>query len=165
MKAGIGLGSNTGSRLENLRSALSWLETVSHTPLLCSPVYETEPVDCSEGTPYFLNAVCEISYQADPAVLLRKMRAFERERGRTTGSAKNSPRPLDMDLLYADDLVVQTEELTLPHPRMLERRFVLQPLSDIRPALILPHTTQTIQSILTSLNDSSRVKLFHETLR
>jgi 2-amino-4-hydroxy-6-hydroxymethyldihydropteridine diphosphokinase len=165
MNVGIGLGSNLGSRIENLRSALSWLQTMSQTPVRYSQVYETSPIDCPEGTPTFLNAVCEITYQGDLSVLLRKMRTFERERGRPSVYSKNTPRFLDLDILYADDQIIKTEELTIPHPRMLERRFVLQPLNEIHSDLIVPNTTQTIQTILSSLRDSAEVKLFPEKLR
>jgi len=92
------------------------------------------------------------------------MRTFERERGRPSDYDRNTPRTLDLDILYAEGLSIQNDELTIPHPRMVERRFVIQPLSEIRPDLILPNTSQTIQSILTSLNDSSDVKLFAEKL-
>jgi 2-amino-4-hydroxy-6-hydroxymethyldihydropteridine diphosphokinase len=165
MNVGIGLGSNTGNRMENLRAAFSWLETISATPVLYSQVYETAPVGCTEPMPNFLNAVCEITYQGDLGVLLRKMRNFERERGRPVSYSRNTPRTLDLDLLYAGEMVLNTKELILPHPRMLERRFVLQPLGEIHPDLILPNSTQSIRDILASLQDTSEVKLFSEKLR
>lgn len=151
--------------MENLRAALSWLESVSQTPVKYSKVYETSPVGCTEEMPDFLNAVCEISYHGDPAVLLKKMRNFERERGRPQTYGRNTPRTLDMDILYAGDKTVQTADLVIPHPRMTVRRFVLQPLCDIHPELILPGSTQSVQQILSSLQDNDKVKLFPESLR
>ena len=148
VRAGVALGSNEGDRMGHLRAAVRWLEKESANPVLISCVYETAPIGCPEGTPSFLNAACEMTFQGNAVELLEKMRDFERQRGRPVIYSKNSPRPLDMDLLYAGDLVLQTDQLTLPHPRMLQRRFVLQPLGEIRPDLVLPGQTQTVAEIL-----------------
>ncbi len=157
---GVGLGSNLGDRLQHLQEALLWLETLSDKPVCTSPVYETSPVDCPDGTLPFLNAVCEIHFRGDLLELLRQMRAFERNRGRLLVYKKNTPRPLDLDMLYAGKLVMQTKELTLPHPRMLKRRFVLQPLCDIRPDLILPTLEQPVKSFLASVSSSEKTRLY-----
>jgi 2-amino-4-hydroxy-6-hydroxymethyldihydropteridine diphosphokinase len=162
---GISLGSNQGNRVELLRSALQWLSSLSTTPILASSIYETQPIDCAPGTNTFLNAACEITYAGDILRLLRDMREFERQHGRPESYPKHAPRPLDLDMLYAGSLVQHTEELHLPHPRMLERRFVLQPLVDIRPDLVIPGSTQTIRSILASLPDLGDVKLYAEPLK
>lgn len=162
---GIGLGSNEGDRLEHLRAALRWLEKVSIATVKWSCIYETAPFECEEETPFFLNAVCEIVSSENPIPLLRQMRVFERDRGRPESYPKNAPRTLDLDLLYAGDMKMDTEELKLPHPRILERRFVLQPLCDIRPNLILPGTTQPINAFLASLPNKGDVKLYSQTLR
>ena len=162
---GIALGSNEDNRLEHLQAALRWLEKISIATVKGSRVYETAPFECAEGTPFFLNAVCEIVSSEDPFKLLRQMRAFERDRGRPESYPKNAPRTLDLDLLYAGDMKMDTEELKLPHPRILERRFVLQPLCDIRPDLILPGTTQPIHAFLASLPNKGDVKLYSQTLR
>ncbi len=165
---GVALGSNQGDRLGHLRAALSYLETISKDPVRYSCVYETKPIGCPKGSPSFFNAVCEITYQKDPSALLRllrEMREFEKQQGRPETYQKNTPRPLDMDLLYAGDLILQTEELTLPHPRMLERRFVLQPLCEIRPDLILPGSRQTVKTLLALLDDAGDVRLYKNTLQ
>jgi len=157
---GIALGSNQGDRLRHLQAALDWLKTISLTPIRYSRVYETAPVECPEGSLPFLNAVCEITFEGDLLKLLSQMRAFEQQEGRPLHYPKNAPRPLDLDLLYAGDLVLESDVLTLPHPRMLQRRFVLQPLSDIRPDLVLPQQTKNVQQHLTELKDPSQVALF-----
>ncbi len=164
LEIGIALGSNQGDRINYLRTAFSWLKTISIAPVKCSHVYETDPIDCPKGTPFFLNAVCEIKCDMDPLELLHRMRDFERRHGRSEGYLKNAPRPLDLDLLYVGDLVKQMEELILPHPRMLERRFVLQPLCEIRPDLILPNRNQSISQLLASLKDDHEVGLYSESL-
>ncbi len=157
LRAGIALGSNMGDRMAHLEAAVAWLKEVSETPVRCSRVYETSAVECPEGASAFLNAVCEIATRLAPLDLLRKMRHFERVEGREASYFRNAPRPLDMDLLYCGDLRMQTDELTLPHPRMLQRRFVLQPLCDIRPDLALPGCAGTVKVTLDSLEDSEKV--------
>ena len=163
LRMGIALGSNQGNRMRHLQAACSWLKTVSAGPVRCSGVYETEPVGCPEGTPLFLNAVCEIVSDRDPLNLLRALRAFERQRGRPKAYAPHARRPLDMDLLYAGDLILRTRELTLPHPRMLERRFVLQPLCDLRPDLALPRQRRNVSQILAGMKNVPRVRLYEKT--
>jgi len=159
---GVGLGSNMGDRLQHLQEALLWLETLSDRPACASPVYETSPLDCPDETSPFLNAVCEIHFRGDLLELLHQMRAFEMERGRLRIYKKNTPRPLDLDMLYAGKLVMQTKELTLPHPRMLKRRFVLQPLCDIRPDLILPTLKQPVKVFLASVSSNEKIRLYDE---
>jgi len=126
-----------GDRLAHLRGGLAAVRLlhVGDEPPLISPVYETEPVDCAPGTPAYLNAVVEIEYDGDALGLLRALQQIEQREGRPAVHARNAPRTLDLDILYMGDIVLQTPELTLPHPRMAERRFVLQPLADIRPNL------------------------------
>jgi len=151
-----------GDRLVNLRVGLRWLATISMKPILCSRVYETAPVGCPKESPSFLNAVCEMVTDQDVLELLRQLRDFERQQGRSMVYEKNASRPLDMDMLYAGDLVVQTEELTLPHPRMLERRFVLKPLSDIRPGLVLPGQACAVSKLLASLKNGGRIRVYQD---
>lgn len=150
LSMGVALGSNQGDRMAHLRAALVWLKEFSLGPVLYSQAYETVPIGCEPGTPSFLNAVCEIVTCEKPLEFLRKMRAFERKRGRPEVYEKNAPRPLDMDLLYAGDMEITTSELTLPHPRWNEREFVLRPLADIRPHLKLPGEVRTVIEILAS---------------
>jgi len=165
MRAGVALGSNLGNRIQHLRAAVQWLRKISEGSLLFSRVYETEPVDCPAGSTSFLNAVCEIGYAGEIMELLHKTQAFERRRGRPRSRVRNAPRPLDMDLLYAGDRVLNSAKLVLPHPRISERRFVLQPLCDIRPDLVLPGQTSPVKKLLASLRDSGEARRYDEGLR
>jgi len=136
-RVGISLGSNLGDRIVHLRSAIERLSPVRLSEhLLLSPVFETEPVDCPEGSGAFYNAVIEIETDLAPLELLAATQAIERALGRPEVRAVNAPRTLDLDLLYYDDLSLEAPGLLLPHPRMFQRAFVLKPLAAIRPDLV-----------------------------
>jgi 2-amino-4-hydroxy-6-hydroxymethyldihydropteridine diphosphokinase len=163
MRAGIALGSNLGDRMANLRAARrAIVDLVGDKNLLASSVYETEPVDCGPSAAKFLNAVLEIEYDGDPTELLQHTIRIEELLGRTRDHARNVSRKIDIDLLYADELNVENERLQLPHPRMHFRKFVLRPLVDIRPELILPGQTKTMRELLAELKDSATVTRFAE---
>ena len=140
MNFGIALGSNLGDRAANIQRGIDLL--LARVPGIrlnaSAPVYETEPVDCAPGTQAFLNTVIEVSAGCPPHELHTHLQAIEQALGRPEQRERNSPRTLDLDLLYADDVISDDPNLTLPHPRMHLRRFVLEPLADIRPELILP---------------------------
>lgn len=136
-RVGISLGSNLGDRIAHLRAAVERLATVRCSDhLLLSPVFETEPVDCPEGSGAFYNAVIEIETSLPPLELLAATQAIEREMGRPEVRAVNAPRTIDLDLLYYDDLTIMAPGLDLPHPRMFQRAFVLKPLAAIRRDLV-----------------------------
>lgn len=158
-RAGIALGSNLGNRSRNLRSALDALRQIAAPgePVLTAPIYQTEPRLCPPGSPDFLNTVVEIGFDGSPLELLAQTRGIEKQLGRTRGAERNTPRKIDIDLLYLGDETIDDEALTLPHPRIGERRFVLQPLADIRPELVLPGQTQTIAEILAGLEADESV--------
>ena len=162
MRAGIALGSNLGNRMAELRAGREFLHGLDcgGGEMLVSAVYETEPVDCASGTPAFLNAVVEIGTFLDPKQLLSLLRSHEKTRGRRAGGPENAPRNLDLDLLYADGLRLQGADLVLPHPRMAGRRFVMQPLADIRPDLVLPGQRESVAQLLASLPASPSVRIF-----
>jgi 2-amino-4-hydroxy-6-hydroxymethyldihydropteridine diphosphokinase len=163
MRIGIALGSNLGDRLENLRAARKALaDLVDGKSLLASAVYETAPVGCEPGASKFLNAVIEIEYDGDPTELLEELIRIEESLGRKRNHARNVSRKIDIDILYADELNVKNERLQLPHPRLNLRKFVLQPLADIRPDLVLPNQTQTVCDLLAELKDSATVTRFLE---
>lgn len=107
-----------------------------------SPVYETEPVGEVFDQPDFLNAAIRICTALEPELLLGACKAVERERGRQLDAPRHSPRPLDIDLLLLGDLELSTDRLTLPHPEVTSRRFVLAPLLDLDPRLTLPDGTR-----------------------
>lgn len=151
---GIALGSNLGDREANLRRGVALLvERVHPTAIIAGGCYETAPVDCEPGTQAFLNSVIEIQAACTPAELHTHLQAVEQTMGRPVVREKNSPRSLDLDLLYAGDFVSDDPVLTLPHPRLHLRRFVLQPLADIRSELILPGHQRTIAEHLGALTD------------
>ena len=163
MKVGIALGSNLGDRLANLRAARkSIVDLAANKAVLASRVYETEPVSCEPGATKFLNAVIEIEYDGDPSDLLEKLIQIEEALGRDRNHGRNVSRKIDSDILYAGDLVIQNERLQLPHPRMQERNFVLQPLADIRPDLILPNQTKPVADLLAQIQDSTTLSCFAE---
>lgn len=149
MNFGIALGSNLGDRAANIQHGIELL--LARVPGIAlsakAPIYETEPVDCVPGTQAFLNTVIEIEAGCLPHELHTHLKAIESALGRPEQRERNSPRTLDLDLLYADDVVSNDPELILPHPRMHLRRFVLQPLADIRPDLILPGQTQSVATL------------------
>jgi 2-amino-4-hydroxy-6-hydroxymethyldihydropteridine diphosphokinase len=155
MVYGIALGSNLTDRLAALRDGLLLLLAQDATAQLLAqaPLYETDPVDCPAGSPPFVNTVVEVSSELLPLEMLAVLQGIERSLGRPQQRERNDPRPLDMDLLYAGDWVLDVPELTLPHPRMHLRRFVLAPLAEIRPDLVLPGFTETVSELLTALQD------------
>jgi 2-amino-4-hydroxy-6-hydroxymethyldihydropteridine diphosphokinase len=159
MRVGVALGSNLGDRLTNLRAARKAIVDLAgiEPPILFSSIYETEPVDCEPNASKFFNAVLEFDYAGDPQSLLRNLKAIESSLGRSGDHARNISRSIDIDLLYAADLKIDNERLHLPHPRMHLRRFVLAPLAEIRPDLILPNQTKTMAQLLANLNDSAGV--------
>ncbi len=155
MRFGIALGSNLQDRLALLRFGRTEVLTRSGGQCLAqSSVYETEPVDCPPGSLPFLNAVLEIECALSPEDLLTQTQAIERAAGRIHSGERNAPRPLDLDLLYADALVLQDEALVLPHPRLHLRRFVLAPLAEIRPELKLPGMHAPVAHLLAGLSES-----------
>jgi 2-amino-4-hydroxy-6-hydroxymethyldihydropteridine diphosphokinase len=159
MRTAVALGSNLGDRLDNLRAARQNICDLTdiQSPVLASAIYETDPVDCEPGAPKFLNAVVEFGYDGDPRDLLKKLKIVEGALGRPRKHARNVSRKIDIDLLYIGDKKINDSELELPHPRMHLRKFVLQPLVDLRPELILPGQTKTVRELLAQLNDSCNV--------
>ncbi len=158
-RAGIAFGSNIPDRLRHLTMARMMIGELSHTclPMLASRVYETEPVGCEPGTGNFLNAVIEIGWSVDAEALHRRLRQIESDLGRSPAQQRNASREIDLDLLYFDDLMISTAGLNVPHASMLERRFVLQPLSDIRPELVLSTQSRPIAELLRDLTDTAHV--------
>lgn len=121
-----------------------------------SPLYETEPVGEILDQPDFLNAAIRICTNLEPGLLLDVCKGVEAERGRTLGAPRHSPRPLDVDLLLLGDLELSTDRLTLPHPEVTSRRFVLAPLLDLDPLLSLPDGTK-LSDALAALGSDERV--------
>ena len=162
MLFGIALGTNLGDREANLQRGLALLvERLQPSIILAGGIYETEPVDCAPGTQAFLNTVVEIEAACTPQELHGHLQAIEQILGRPAVREKNSPRTLDLDLLYAGDYFSDDPVLIVPHPRLHLRRFVLQPLADIRPEFVLPGHEKSIAALLAALpDDPGSVRLF-----
>ncbi|MBK1834008.1 2-amino-4-hydroxy-6-hydroxymethyldihydropteridine diphosphokinase [Roseibacillus ishigakijimensis] len=146
----LALGSNLGDRLENLREARRRLQRLAQSEIASAALYETDPVDCPAGSPPFLNTVVAFETGLAPLALLRETQQIESDLGRAAREARavNAPRPVDLDLLVCGDQVQDSAELTLPHPRLHERRFVLAPLRDLAPALVPPTHANPVSILL-----------------
>ena len=149
----VALGSNLGDCRRNIQRAMERLEELSDGPLLRSSLWKTAPVDCPPGSPAFVNAVAGLRPRAGetPESLLGKLQGLENDFGRQMKTVLNEPRPLDLDLIAFGSETRAGKELTLPHPRAHQRRFVLQPLSEIAPDLVLPGQKKTVLHLLGEL--------------
>ena len=156
----MALGANLGDGRGNILRGIRRLEELSNRPLLRSSLWQTTPVDCPPGSPAFVNAVVGLMPREDetPESLLAKLQALEREFGRRPKQVLNEPRPLDLDLIAFGSERRANQELTLPHPRAHERRFVLQPLSEIVPGLILPGQPASVAQLLEQLPPDQRMR-------
>lgn len=159
---GIALGSNLGDRAEHLRRGLDLIrESVPGAVIRTAAIYETAPADCAPGTQAFLNTTIELEADILPHDLHAKLKTIETTLGRPQVHERNSPRTLDLDILHAGHLVIDDETLTVPHPRLHQRRFVLQPMADLNPGLRLPNQSKTIAELLAELDDDpTAVKTF-----
>ena len=166
MRCGIALGSNIEDRLEHLRDGFR--RTISFhepgPPLAVSSIYETAPVGCEPGTTPYLNSVIEINFSGPPVALLDKLLEIEKAMGRPSKRPRNSPRTIDLDVLYAGNLVLNNPEIIIPHPRLHQCRFVLTPLAEIAPELLLPGHMNTVKSLLADLQDPSTVTRLDSSL-
>ena len=155
----VALGSNLGNSAAILRAAFLSLQSVSSTTIRQSSLWQTTPIDCPPGSPLFINAAAAITPLPGetPESLLAKLQALEKEFGRQPKTVLNEPRPLDLDLIAFGDEVRQTPALVLPHPRAHQRRFVLEPLAEIAPHVVLPGQSRTIAELLASIASSEEV--------
>jgi 2-amino-4-hydroxy-6-hydroxymethyldihydropteridine diphosphokinase len=143
----LGLGSNVGDRESQLARAIEDLRAHSVVVESVSSLYETEPVGEILDQPDFLNAAARIKTALEPEKLLDLCKAIEVEQGRMLGGQRHGPRPLDLDLLLVGDVELETERLRLPHPEVARRRFVLEPLLELDPALALPDGTRLADAL------------------
>ncbi|MDD5201143.1 MAG: 2-amino-4-hydroxy-6-hydroxymethyldihydropteridine diphosphokinase [Terrimicrobiaceae bacterium] len=144
MRVGIALGSNLGDRIAHLRAAVTAIRAFAEAPILVSRVYETAPVNCPPGSPSFLNAAMEIGYLGELPDLLERLRSIEQANERPPDHGQNTPRTVDLDILYADDFISNEPRLTVPHPRLMDRLFVLLPLCDFAPDRRIPRCAETV---------------------
>lgn len=147
----ISIGSNIGDLLNNCCQAIEALQSDPYIHVIeRSPFYRTAPVDFREQD-WFLNAAVKLQTAVRPIQLLKRMQALQRELGRKADTVRFGPRIIDMDIIFYGSLVLETDELILPHPRMHKRRFVLQPICDIDPTIVHPLLKVSVQDLLNQL--------------
>jgi 2-amino-4-hydroxy-6-hydroxymethyldihydropteridine diphosphokinase len=155
----VALGSNLGRSREILKHAFEQLQTLSDQPIIRSSIWKTEPVDCPPGSPPFLNAIAALKPRSGetPEHLLETLKVLEGSAGRTPKIVLNEPRPLDLDLIACCGVTMNSDRLILPHPRAHLRRFVLAPLAEIAPDLVLPNQTKSVAELLAHIQSSEVV--------
>jgi len=149
----IAFGSNLGDSRKIILAAMARLQNFSDAPILQSSLWQTSPVNCPPDSPKFVNAVAGLVPRKDetPESLLEKLRKLEKEFGRAPKTVLNEPRPLDLDLIAFGSEIRNSSELILPHPRAHLRKFVLQPLSEIAPDLILAGQGKTVLDLIAEI--------------
>jgi 2-amino-4-hydroxy-6-hydroxymethyldihydropteridine diphosphokinase len=154
-RAYVGLGANRGEPEKQVRAAIAELSTWG--PLRASSLWRTEPLG-GDDPHWYVNAVVELETALDPHALLARLRALEAAFGRPAERARFSPRTLDLDLLLHGGAVVSDATLTVPHPGLAKRRFVLAPLAELAPRLVPPGETRDVAALLADLDDPLRVE-------
>lgn len=148
----LSLGGNIGNVEDNFRNVVSTLKSYGFSNLRISPSFKTVAVGCPEGSPDFKNVALTAVCTLEPLALLDLCKKLESAAGRPLLYERNSPRPLDLDIILYADLILQHERLQIPHPRATERRFVLEPLSTIAPDWVFPTTGLSVKQHLELLS-------------
>tara|TARA_B100001142_G_scaffold329307_1_gene392152 strand:- start:6792 stop:7343 length:552 start_codon:yes stop_codon:yes gene_type:complete len=168
-KVYLSLGSNLGNRKLNLSNAIthlsdsgiiieSWNDDVQQSKCISS-VYETEHWSENlneENYPNYFNIVCKVQTLLDPNTLLKKIKSIEKKMGRNLKNTKNSPRQIDIDILFFDDIVMDEKNLIIPHPRLIFRAFVLIPLFEIAPDFVHPIKQNSVNELLEKISFSEK---------
>lgn len=156
----VALGSNLGDSRKIVSDAIECLGSFSDAPVLASSLWQTSPVDCPPDSPEFINAVVGFSARATetPESLLKKLKDLEKVFGRRTKKVLNEPRPLDLDLIVFGNETRQSADLILPHPRAHQRKFVLCPLSEVAPDLVLPGQGKRVSELLAELQSDELIE-------
>lgn len=163
MEIGLSFGSNQGDRLQNLRKARALVAGLPSVSIMAaSPVYDTEPVDVAEElrAQSFLNAVLIVESEGGIHSFSRAIHAIEDDMGRVRGPDRNAPRVIDIDIIYAGAEHRSETALSVPHPRWKERRFVVQPLADVRPDLVIPGEQRSVGDILAGMPQAPTARFF-----
>ncbi|MGE0083295.1 MAG: 2-amino-4-hydroxy-6-hydroxymethyldihydropteridine diphosphokinase [Desulfococcaceae bacterium] len=150
----IAVGSNMGDKLAWCQKGIAELGKTSPVTA-CSHFYRTEPVDYTDQD-WFVNAVVRISTALNPRELLAELNTIEHSAGRIRAEQRFGPRTLDMDIVFYDDVILDSPDLILPHPRMHKRHFVLQPICDINPLLVHPLLRNTVSELLEELEKTGQ---------
>jgi len=154
----VAMGSNLGDRDAHLAAGLAALRATRGVEVVAvSPLYETDPVGPSPQGPY-LNAAIELATSLAPDALLERLLEIEVSRGRTRGPDRNAPRTLDLDLLLYGDRKLAGPDLEVPHPRLADRPFVLEPLCDLAPNFVHPTLGETIEALARRVRDPAAVR-------
>ena len=165
MEIGFSLGSNLYNRKRLLMQAKNLLLSAPRTRFVDqSPIYETTPVDVKpeyQDMPY-LNSILLVESELPLESWLSYIGKIESMLGRERSEDRNAPRPIDIDIIYAGDQVIDGSELEVPHPRWADRRFVVQPLNDVRPDMVLPESSKPVSDILSSLPQDNGMSIFEE---
>jgi len=155
----LSVGSNMGNKRINCEKGIAALTASGNTILeKQSPFYKTEPLDYTDQE-WFINCVVKIKTVFEPLELLDNIQAIEINAGRKSGDIRFGPRVLDLDIIFFDNIQIDSEILVIPHPRMHNRRFVLKPFCDIEPRMVHPVVKKNIESLLKSI-DKNKQKVY-----
>ncbi len=159
MKYILSLGSNKGDRHKFIRRGIAFLSKLGKITSESS-IYETSPVGMGDHANYFMNSVIVLESSIEPYDLLNSIKQFERNTGRNLVNSHLQPRKIDIDILFADDLRINSPILTIPHPEIEKRRFILEPLSEIIPDFTHPVSGLSIRELLNNLVSDEKVNLY-----
>jgi len=154
----LAFGSSKGDREAFVRSALAELKKGGFIIQRISPLYETDPVDCEDGVPPFLNGVLQGVWNGSPGELLDFCQSIERRAGRPEKHSSRQSRELDLDIILFGKEIIRTERLTVPHPRAFQRSFVLAPMNDIAPEALFPDLKKTVSALLRELSATGGIR-------